>query len=453
MHALLHKILDLIGILVACSVAYKLRFGTLEIAPEYQLPAFFFLLCTHISLNALGHYERNLSTVPSNKFKILLAAIFISTLVTTLFLYLTKSGAVFSRLWFIYSVIFALCALTLVNVSIKRVLKLSNQSINIVVLGDCSLAQKIEQHFSKPSSMVLVKNRFDLEINDEHSSVLEHLSAVAKYIEARRRSADPDEAISEVWVTPRVYRSISPQKIIGQLKDSAIRIVWVSDVPTLGVKDQSLTRVAGLVTSNSTIAPATQLQVFTKSIFDKIIAGLAIVVLSPLLLVLALLIKADFSGPVIFKQTRYGLSGREFEIYKFRTMKVVETTEEFKQAVQNDSRITSIGKILRKTSLDELPQLINVLNGTMSLVGPRPHPNLLNEKFRSTIEKYMTRHNVKPGITGLAQVRGFRGETPHHQDMENRVMLDLEYVNNWSLAGDMRILLQTLSLLFKPSGS
>jgi len=152
-------------------------------------------------------------------------------------------------------------------------------------------------------------------------------------------------------------------------------------------------------------------------------------------------------GPVIFRQTRYGANGQRIVVLKFRTMYVNEDSGEVRQAIRGDPRVTTIGGFLRRTSLDELPQLFNVLKGDMSLVGPRPHAVEHNEMYRKVISRYMVRHKVKPGITGLAQVRGLRGETATIDKMAARVECDLEYINNWSLALDLSILLRTLKLV------
>lgn len=179
---------------------------------------------------------------------------------------------------------------------------------------------------------------------------------------------------------------------------------------------------------------------------DFIVAALLLLLLSPLFLLLAFIIKKTSPGPILFKQDRYGVNGNRFKIYKFRSMTVLESGDNvnLKQACKDDSRVTSIGKLMRRWSLDELPQLLNVLNGTMSLVGPRPHAVTHNEIYRKQIVGYMQRHQLKPGITGLAQVRGFRGETSELSSMENRVEADLSYMKDWSLRLDITILFRTL---------
>ena len=190
-----------------------------------------------------------------------------------------------------------------------------------------------------------------------------------------------------------------------------------------------------------------------KRLLDLLLAGSAVILLSPLLLVVALLISLTSPGPILFCQDRYGLDGHRFKIYKFRTMRVTESgdTPGLKQAQRDDPRITPIGRLLRRWSIDELPQLLNVLNGSMSLVGPRPHAVDHNELYRRLIPGYMQRHLFKPGMTGLAQVEGWRGETAELEAMSRRVEADLRYQREWSLNLDIKILLRTILHLRSPN--
>ncbi len=195
------------------------------------------------------------------------------------------------------------------------------------------------------------------------------------------------------------------------------------------------------------------LQKQLKRLFDLTASILLILLFLPLLLLISLLILVLMGGPVIFRQDRYGLDGHRFMIYKFRTMSVVENGDQpgLQQACQNDLRVTPLGRFLRQWSLDELPQLFNVLQGSMSLVGPRPHAVAHNEYYRHLIPGYMQRHLLKPGITGLAQVRGFRGETSTLKAMAQRLDADLLYLKEWSLGLDLRILIGTLIKLKSPN--
>jgi putative colanic acid biosynthesis UDP-glucose lipid carrier transferase len=190
-----------------------------------------------------------------------------------------------------------------------------------------------------------------------------------------------------------------------------------------------------------------------KTASDFVLGALILAAIAPILAVIAVGVKLSSPGPVLFKQRRYGLDGRKIIVYKFRTMTVAEDGDVVRQATRNDSRITRFGAFLRRTSLDELPQFINVVQGRMSIVGPRPHAVAHNEMYRKLIRGYMIRHKVKPGITGLAQVNGLRGETETVEKMQKRVEYDLAYLRNWSLLLDLQIILKTLAVVMKGSNA
>jgi putative colanic acid biosynthesis UDP-glucose lipid carrier transferase len=205
-------------------------------------------------------------------------------------------------------------------------------------------------------------------------------------------------------------------------------VMYFDSIPVIALRDTPLRGFNGLL----------------KRAEDLVFASLILLVVSPIILAIAIAIKLTSPGPVLFKQWRYGLDGQPISIYKFRTMIVCEDGYSFKQATQDDPRVTRLGALLRRTSLDELPQFINVLQGRMSIVGPRPHPVAMNEEYRKLVPGYMLRHKVRPGITGLAQVRGWRGETETIDKMEKRVEYDLEYLRQWTLLLDLKIIALTL---------
>jgi len=210
------------------------------------------------------------------------------------------------------------------------------------------------------------------------------------------------------------------------------------------MSEPALARVGGVYTLRLSRTPLTRKDQIIKRAFDLTVASGLLVLGSPLLLAAALLIKLDSKGPVIFRQRRNGFNQQEFRVFKFRTMTTLDDGPVIRQATRDDGRITSVGKILRATNIDELPQLLNVMLGDMSLVGPRPHAVAHNNAYEERIRLYARRHNVKPGITGWAQVRGFRGETDSIQKMRDRVEHDLYYIDHWSLFFDIKILVMTL---------
>jgi exopolysaccharide biosynthesis polyprenyl glycosylphosphotransferase len=191
--------------------------------------------------------------------------------------------------------------------------------------------------------------------------------------------------------------------------------------------------------------PRTWSQRFIKRVFDIVLGSIALLAFMPLFLITAIGIKIDSPGPILFRQRRRGFNGRPFQIFKFRTMYVQEDGDNIVAAQRNDARVTRIGNWLRRTSIDELPQLLNVLRGTMSIVGPRPHALAHDNEFENLLDKYAYRHHVKPGLTGWAQVNGYRGEMRTIADIEERVKYDLWYIDNWSLATDIRILFMTVT--------
>jgi len=242
-------------------------------------------------------------------------------------------------------------------------------------------------------------------------------------------------------------------KMLDELHDSTASVYYVPDVFAFDLTQSHAGDILGSPVIALCETPLYGFRGVLKRVTDAVLATIGLILLMPVLLLLALLIKLTSRGPAIFKQRRYGLDGREIHVYKFRSMYVTEDGGDLIQASRDDPRITPLGKILRRFSLDELPQLINVLQGRMSLVGPRPHAVAHNEEYRSLIKGYMLRHKVLPGITGLAQVNGCRGETKSLEDMEARIMYDLEYVRKWTPLLDLRILLLTVVRVFRDNNA
>ena len=237
-------------------------------------------------------------------------------------------------------------------------------------------------------------------------------------------------------------------ELLDELQDTTASIYYVPDVFVFDLIQCRTDEVDGIPIVALCETPFFGSRGLVKRLSDLGIALSVLLLLSPLFLSIALGIKLTTPGSVIFKQRRYGLDGREIVVYKFRTMYVSEDSGEVNQATKNDSRVTPFGAFLRKYSLDEIPQFVNVLKGNMSVVGPRPHAVAHNEEYRKLIKGYMIRHKVNPGLTGLAQVRGYRGETATVDDMRLRVEADLEYLRNWSLGLDLKIIFRTIAVMF-----
>jgi putative colanic acid biosynthesis UDP-glucose lipid carrier transferase len=240
-------------------------------------------------------------------------------------------------------------------------------------------------------------------------------------------------------------------QLLDQLKDTTASIYFVPDMFVTDLIQGQPEAVCGMPVISVCETPFRGFNGVIKRVSDVLFSLLILVLIAPILVGIAIAIKATSPGPIIFKQRRYGLDGEEILVYKFRSMSVTEDGGNIRQATKNDARITPLGAVLRKTSLDELPQFVNVLQGRMSIVGPRPHAVAHNEMYRKLIKGYMVRHKVKPGITGWAQVNGFRGETDVLEKMQGRIDYDLDYLRNWSLRLDIHIILRTARLVAKDS--
>lgn len=251
-------------------------------------------------------------------------------------------------------------------------------------------------------------------------------------------------AIDRIYITFPMRAEDRIREVLDRLGDTTASVYVVPDFFVFQLLHSRWTDILGLPVVSVFENPFYGIDGLAKRLSDLILGGVAMLLAAVPMVVIAMLIKLTSPGPVFFRQRRYGLDGQEIRVWKFRTMKVCEDGPQAVQATRNDPRVTRLGAVLRKTSLDELPQLFNVLEGTMSLVGPRPHPNALNEEFRTQIGGYMLRHKVKPGITGLAQVNGWRGETDSPEKMQKRIEFDHRYIREWSLWLDMKILMKTV---------
>lgn len=242
-------------------------------------------------------------------------------------------------------------------------------------------------------------------------------------------------------------------QVLNGLKDTTASIYFVPDMFITDLIQARSSSVCGVTVISVCDTPFRGLDGFLKRSSDIVLSLIILLLVLPVMLVIALLVKLGSPGPAIFKQRRYGLDGEQILVYKFRSMGVTEDGGAIQQARKNDVRVTRLGAFLRKTSLDELPQFINVLQGRMSIVGPRPHAVAHNEIYRTLIKGYMVRHKVRPGITGWAQVNGQRGETDTLEKMQSRIDFDLDYLRNWSLQLDLIIILKTIKLIFKDASA
>ncbi len=238
-------------------------------------------------------------------------------------------------------------------------------------------------------------------------------------------------------------------KLLDDVKDTTASVYFVPDIFITDLIQARIDDINGMPVLAVCETPIVGVNALAKRAVDLLLASSALLALFPVMGLIALGVRRSSPGPVIFRQRRYGLDGRSITVFKFRTMTVVENGEQIEQARRNDPRVTRFGAFLRRSSLDELPQLINVLQGSMSMVGPRPHAVAHNEQYRRLIKGYMVRHKVKPGITGWAQVNGCRGETDSVEKMQKRIGFDLEYLRRWSLGFDLLIVFKTVMIVLR----
>jgi putative colanic acid biosysnthesis UDP-glucose lipid carrier transferase len=256
-------------------------------------------------------------------------------------------------------------------------------------------------------------------------------------------------SISRVYLALPISTAPRIQELLKELRDTTASIYFVPNIFAFDLVQARCVEINGMPAFSICDSPLQGMSGLWKRAFDLLLAALVLLLFWPALLAVAAAIKFSSPGPVLFKQRRYGLHGEEILVYKFRSMTVCEDGPVVAQAMRRDHRVTALGAFLRRNSLDELPQILNVLEGKMSFVGPRPHAVAHNEEYRKLINGYMIRHKVRPGITGWAQVNGSRGETSTVEKMQRRVQYDLDYLKNWSLALDLKIIWKTaLTVLF-----
>ena len=251
--------------------------------------------------------------------------------------------------------------------------------------------------------------------------------------------------IQKIFITMPLNTQPRIQALVDSIGDTTAEMYYVPDVFGVSIIRGRLAMMDGVPVVGLLESPFTGVNGMVKRASDIVLSSVALLVASPLLLGCAIAVRLSSPGPIVFRQKRHGVDGKEIMVYKFRSMTTMDNGNVVKQASRDDVRVTPVGRVLRKTSLDELPQLVNVLQGRMSMVGPRPHAIAHNEQYRTLITAYMVRHKVKPGITGWAQIHGHRGPTETVDKMQTRVEYDLEYLRNWSLRLDLEILVRTVT--------
>jgi putative colanic acid biosysnthesis UDP-glucose lipid carrier transferase len=424
------------------------------ITTSYLVLSIVSFLLILLVFNPTGLYSSYRNSVPQ-----VIASRLISgwsfVIIVLLFLgYITKTSEIFSRKTLLsWVILFPLISYS-IHLLIWQVLRqfraLGRNSRSAIIVGINPVSHNLGRQLAQtPELGIKVFGFFDDKIPAAPRSVQGHtligkLKEIPDYVR--------ENGVDIVYITSSNPEEYKIQVLLEQLRDTTACVyfvpnVWMEDINAANYKSY---QVNGIPVIAIWEIPFSQAQYFVKRAVDVIIGAIAFLLLSPIMAIIALAIIVDSPGSIIFKQRRYGLNGQEIIVYKFRSMKVMEDGDKVTQASKDgDDRITKVGRFLRRTSLDELPQFFNVIQGRMSIVGPRPHAVAHNEYYRKLIKGYMLRHKVKPGITGLAQVNGLRGETDTIDKMKQRIDYDLEYLKNWSLSLDFQIILRTLFVWFK----
>ncbi|CAN5296764.1 undecaprenyl-phosphate glucose phosphotransferase [soil metagenome] len=364
--------------------------------------------------------------------------------------YATKYSSVYSRralfTWFVISPPLILIAQMAMRQLRIAVMSAAGNARTVIIAGINDLSRRLaEQITLYPHLGMRFLGFFDDRGSDrtgpvDHGHALGRLSELAEYVGEHR----PDV----IYIALPIQHEERTKELLDELQNTTASVYFVPDIFVFDLIQARMDDIHGIPVVALCETPFVGFHGLIKRLSDIVITSVILALIAPLLLLIALGIRLTSPGPAIFKQRRYGLDGQEITVYKFRTMYVTEDEDNIPQATRDDPRVTPVGRFLRRYSLDELPQFINVLQGRMSVVGPRPHAVAHNETYRKLIKGYMVRHKVTPGITGLAQVNGLRGETNTVDAMKARVEYDLNYLRYWSLGLDFKIILKTVGAMF-----
>ncbi|HFZ8994090.1 TPA: undecaprenyl-phosphate glucose phosphotransferase [Citrobacter freundii] len=341
--------------------------------------------------------------------------------------------------WYLIVVIGFILSRASIRVFARVLRKLGYNTRNVAVVGSLPAGVTLLKSFlNEPWLGFVVKGIYDDNQAKDYDGIA-YAGSLKKLIQDAR-----DGKIDRVYIALAMKDEAKIKMLVNELTDTTCSVLLIPDVFTFNILQSRTEEINGVPVVPLFDTPLKGMNMIFKRLEDIIVSGLILLLISPVLLVIAAAVKFTSPGPIIFRQIRYGMDGKPIKVWKFRSMTVMENDAKVVQATKNDVRITPVGKFLRRTSLDELPQFFNVFFGQMSVVGPRPHAVSHNEQYRSLIQGYMLRHKVKPGITGLAQINGWRGETDTLEKMEKRIEFDLLYIRGWSVWLDIKIIFLTI---------
>ena len=363
---------------------------------------------------------------------------------------ISKTSEIFSRqlllLWFVSTPFVLVLAHLAARYLLSELLPRSDKPRSAVIIFANDSARILGGRLLKSTGYQLL-GYFDDRENDRTGGGIADVPLLGKARNAAQYVRDHEvEVVFVVLPDSGARRAMS---VIDELGDTTASLYYVPDFFMFSLLKAQVGEIESIPVLQVVESPFYGVDGVLKQVFDFAFAVFAMIVILPVLAIVGIAVKLSSPGPVFFKQKRYGLNGKRFWVYKFRSMKMDSLDAGTRQATRDDDRITRVGRFIRKTSLDELPQFINVLKGEMSVVGPRPHTVAHNEHYRKQVTRYMLRHKVKPGVTGWAQVNGLRGETANIERMEERIRFDLEYIRNWSPWIDLKIIWMTVWMMVR----
>lgn len=428
--------IDMLVVVLAGLAAHKYRFDIFEMTPRYNSATLLSAVIVVLCMGAGGLYGSQRGYSFWRQSSVLIVCWLAASGILMGLSFFLKVSDNYSRLWFAVMLFgSALMSLSLrfgVFVLLRR-LRSSGLNLKSVLLVDSGgqSAGQLNNGRDLPEYGFRIQSTLLFEDSEQWiEGLVERIY---------------NEKVHEVWLCLPLSAGGAVRAILYALRHHMVTIRFIPEMGDTKLLNHRVSHIAGIYSLDLNCSPFDDTPArVVKRIEDILLAGIITVLIIPLLLTIAVVIKISSPGPVLFKQKRMGINGRTFKVYKFRSMVLHDEEGAVTQAKRNDARITKVGAFLRRTSLDELPQFINVLQGRMSVVGPRPHALVHNEYYKELVESYMQRHKVKPGITGWAQVSGYRGETDTLEKMQKRVEYDLWYIDNWSLWIDLKIVFLTL---------
>ncbi|MEZ8102674.1 undecaprenyl-phosphate glucose phosphotransferase [Vibrio bivalvicida] len=441
----LYRIVDgivIVSFLLAVSTIYLGDFSKI-----YTISGLLSALLFVFFAEKSGLYRYNGVFVQRHEFKNIIGAWLQTLLVLLLFAFFTKWTEVHSRVvittWMLATPLLIISSRLAGNQLIRSHYKKHQYKQKAIIVGVSNAGIRLAHDIAndKSSSLDFVGFYDDREPSRLAKDGLSKpiLGTIKDSVEKAKK-----REVRHVYIALPMGEVKRVKDVVKMFSDTTARVYLIPDIYTYELMQARWRTIGNSPTISVQDTPFYGLASVVKRIEDVVLATLIALLISPVLLFVAIGVKLSGPGPIIFKQIRYGLDGAAIKVWKFRSMNTTDNGNVVKQATKNDPRVTRFGAFIRRTSLDELPQFINVIQGRMSIVGPRPHAVAHNEEYRQIVDKYMLRHKVKPGITGLAQISGYRGETDTLEKMEKRVEYDLKYIQNWSLSLDLRIIFLTI---------